>query len=562
MTATMPPEPLNYPHCGRGAGGRDPLGCRGRRVERQPRETGESQPELYDACLAHLGDEDRDAYLTSLSPGSRLDHRGTTMVGTLLDRLLAAVRDPATGRPRLGTAQFSGAVFDSNATFDGVIFEGHAQFSKAIFNRPVSFAWGVFQGDARFTGAIFASEALFIEAIFKGDVWFGNALCKANAWFGGATFEQASKVGPLVCHGRADFQTTVFSTAVTLEIAAEKVDCLRARWASTAALRLRHATVDLSDAVLEYPVSLAASSAPFTFVRQELDGSWARHELDESGLTPSPVRVLSLRGVDASHLVLADVDLTLCRLAGTVHLDQLRLQGRCTFATTPAGLRHRGLVPVRYTLRQTLAEEQHWRAARGRAGAGWTPDPDGGEPLTPTTLAPLYRELRKAFEDGKNEPGAADFYYGEMEMRRHDPHISWSERFLLQAYWAVSGYGLRAARTLNWLLAAMATTVLLMMLWGLPQEPPKPVNTGAIEGRRITVTTDTPAPVNPSGPYFDRLSSKRFEPALRVVINSVVFRSSGQDLTTFGTYTEMASRFTEPVLLALTVLAIRNRVKR
>ncbi|MEV5146970.1 pentapeptide repeat-containing protein [Streptomyces sp. NPDC052727] len=562
MTATMPTEPPNYPHCGRGAGDRDPVGCRGRRVERQPGETGDSQPELYAACLTHLADEDRDTYLASLGPGSRLDHRGTTIGGTVLDRLLGAVRDPDTGRPRLGTSQFSGAVFESDAAFDGAIFEGHAQFSNATFNRSVSFAWGIFQGEARFSGAIFASEAAFIEAAFKDDVWFSNAFFKANAWFGGATFEQASKIGPLVCHGQADFQTAVFSTAVTLEIAAKKVDCLRVRWASTAALRLRHATVDLSDAVLEYPVSVAASSTPFTVVRQELDGSWARQELDESGLTRSPVRVLSLRGVDASHLVLADVDLALCRFAGTIHLDQLRLQGRCTLATTPAGLRRRGVVPVRCTVRQTLAEEQHWRAAQGRAGEGWTPDPDGGEPLTPTTLAPVYRELRKAFEDGKNEPGAADFYYGEMEMRRHDPHTSWSERFLLQVYWTVSGYGLRAARALSWLLAAMAATVLLMMLWGLPQESPKSVNTGIIEGRRITVITDTPTPMNPHGPYLDRLSSERFEPALRVVINSVVFRSSGQNLTTFGTYTEMASRFTEPLLLALAVLAIRSRVKR
>jgi hypothetical protein len=32
----------------------------------------------------------------------------------------------------------------------------------------------------------------------------------------------------------------------------------------------------------------------------------------------------------------------------------------------------------------------------------------------------VYRALCKAFEDSKNEPGAANFYYGGMEMRRHD----------------------------------------------------------------------------------------------------------------------------------------------
>jgi hypothetical protein len=34
----------------------------------------------------------------------------------------------------------------------------------------------------------------------------------------------------------------------------------------------------------------------------------------------------------------------------------------------------------------------------------------------------LYRALRKGREDAKDEPGAADFHYGEMEMRRHARH--------------------------------------------------------------------------------------------------------------------------------------------
>ena len=33
-------------------------------------------------------------------------------------------------------------------------------------------------------------------------------------------------------------------------------------------------------------------------------------------------------------------------------------------------------------------------------------------------VAGVYRDLRKGREDNKDEPGAADFYYGEMEMRR------------------------------------------------------------------------------------------------------------------------------------------------
>ncbi|WP_180303999.1 hypothetical protein [Streptomyces sp. JV178] len=47
-----------------------------------------------------------------------------------------------------------------------------------------------------------------------------------------------------------------------------------------------------------------------------------------------------------------------------------------------------------------------------------------------------------------------------------------------------------------------------------------------------------------------------------MTLNSVVFRFSRQDLTTTGTYIETTSRLTEPDLLGLAVLAIRNRVQR
>ena len=52
-----------------------------------------------------------------------------------------------------------------------------------------------------------------------------------------------------------------------------------------------------------------------------------------------------------------------------------------------------------------------------------------GEPASvPSRIAAIYRSLRKANEDAKNEPGAADFYYGAMEMRRHSPATPFAER--------------------------------------------------------------------------------------------------------------------------------------
>ncbi|WP_053924646.1 pentapeptide repeat-containing protein [Streptomyces chattanoogensis] len=558
------PTPPDWPHCGHGAQPEtDPVGCRGRRVE------------PYAECLVHLKDADRSAYLADLRAGADIDHCGTRLSRELLDELLSAIKDPTTNRPRLGRADFSHAQFDGDAEFSGVEFGGAVSFWSAKFTDDAAFAETQFGGNAWFneakfggksffTRAEFSGHAIFHKVKFGGDAHFGttkfngsagfmNTQFSGYAFFNGSNFERGGSIGPLVCNGQLQLAYATFGAAVTIEAATPSVLCLQTRWASTAALRLRNAAVDLSDAVMEYPVSIAARPRPFTS---------SDADIPEADLGNARVQVVSLQGVDAAHLVLSDVDLTGCRFAGTVHLDQLRLEGRCPLPTTPSGLRWRGPWPVRWTPRRTLAEEQHWRAAEGTAPDGWTPAAEGVDVLEPAALAPMYRQLRKAFEDGKNEPGAADFYYGEMEMRRHDHDATRTERALLVLYWALSGYGLRASRALGWLLASMLATVLVLMLWGLPRDDPKPTSTGTVTRHSITMKTDTPDPVNPDGPYRERLSTDRFEKSLRVVINSVVFRSSGQDLTTVGTYSEMTARLAEPVLLGMAVLAIRGRVKR
>jgi hypothetical protein len=69
-----------------------------------------------------------------------------------------------------------------------------------------------------------------------------------------------------------------------------------------------------------------------------------------------------------------------------------------------------------------IAEQRAWRAARrsSRWKAPSWPDRAGQQPaaLEPGQIAGIYRVLRKGREDNNDEPGAADFYYGEMEMRR------------------------------------------------------------------------------------------------------------------------------------------------
>ncbi|MFJ3140251.1 pentapeptide repeat-containing protein [Streptomyces sp. NPDC086843] len=668
--SSVPGAP-DWPYCAHGADpATDPVGCRGIQV---PGNT---------ACLAHLSNTDRDAYLADLSPGADIDHRGTSFTQDLLNALIEALKDPATGHARIGDADFKGArfiddarftwaefsgeawfsealfsgdasfaltrfhhnawydkvrfigdadfacaKFSSNTGFDGTLFsknadfsttkfscasgfdeaqfDGTANFAMATFSDSIGFIRARFQGDAKFNGAkflyqagfssarftsaanfayaefsdaayfdssVFSGHADFTEVQFSGGTEFHGTQLLGDIVFQRARFAATTSFGPVVCSKAVDLSGAVFAVPVTLEIAANAVHCERTRWESTATLRLRYATVDLSNAVLSFPVAVTAHPASFT-----TGTATPTTTLDETLLAASEdgVRVASVRGVDATYLVLTDTDLSDCLFSGAFHLDLLRLEGRSTFAPTPKGIHRRTVWPYWWTRRRTLAEEHHWRAqtagqptpvpGQPPSPRHWRTGPHHPAPdLTPDPedVAALYRQLRKAFEDGKNEPGAADFYYGEMEMRRHSrTGTPRAERGLLHCYWMLSGYGLRALRALGWLAAAMLATIVLLMGFGLPKDDPKQEATGTVPpgGGKVSFEIEKGDPQNPTG---DRWTGKRFEKALNITLNSVVFRSSGQDLTTAGTYIEMTSRLVEPALLTLAVLAVRGRIKR
>jgi hypothetical protein len=205
--------------------------------------------------------------------------------------------------------------------------------------------------------------------------------------------------------------------------------------------------------------------------------------------------ITSLAGADASNLVLAGVDLSECVFTGAHRLEQLRIEGYAQFAVPAGRLR---------TSRRMLADE--------------TADGTGD---SPERVAALYRSLRKSFEDSKNEAGAGDFYYGEMEARRRSKESSLAERAILSVYWLFSGYGQRASRA----LAALA--VVVAVVTGVL------VNTG-----------------------------QDFGLAARIALGTVLSKDPATDLTATGEWTVLVARFLGPVLLALALLAIRSRVKR
>lgn len=539
--------------CGEGAGAEDPAGCRGARV------AGER------VCFAHLGEEERAAHAGA---GGELDCRGVTFTEDLLTDLLVR---PVTAEPmRFGSVNFAharfrcavdfgAARFFGDAVFEGARFEGDAVFDACRFEQGAWFKGAVFGGAASFGGTEFGADAGFGEVTFEGPAWFGGARFEGRAWFTGVRFRQDAaflraqfldvwETG-LSCAGTLSLVEADFARPLHLSASAVRIDATRAQFQNPVTVRARHAAVDLTQAHLLYPCSIATDYLSAAGPGAE-DPAFAGREVT--------VSVTSVRGVDAALLLLSDVDLSRCSFAGTHHLDQLRLEGRWDLAAAPHGVRWSRGVPRWCTKRQVIEEERQWRALPGRRPAsrhdwGEPPREPGSVPGL-ATLTSTYRQLRKAREDAKDEPGAADFYYGEMEMRRYSHSRRHAERWLLQAYWLLSGYGLRASRALGWLAAAMTATVLLMTAFGLPDTPARayPPASGVLGDQAPRLQR----------PLTERFTADRAEKAADVVVHSVVFRSSGRRLTTAGTYVEMASRLTEPALLALAVLAVRGRVKR
>lgn len=477
------------------------------------------------------------------------------------------------------TAWFSDARFTRDARFDHVQFAA-AFFSSAQFIGAAGFDHAQFTGAAWFIDAQFKDAAGFDHAQFTGTAWFSGAQFIGAAGFSGtrlagagefsgARFETATSLGPLAA-ASLSVDRAVFVGPVMIEAAANAVSCRDTTWSAGVTLRLRYAEVDLERATFTVPSFVTGSDQPFEPSVGPLDESEIRNHVLHKGDDPPDLWVptlTSLRGSDSANLSVTDVDLSHCRFAGARLLDEVRLEGRCVFDHPPQGFHTSWAWPPiwRWSNRQSLAEERTWRTTT-RKYARWS-KARSSEPaeVGPERLAGLYRQLRKAQEDAKNEPGAADFYYGEMEMRRHSITTPAAERTILWLYWLLSGYGLRAVRALAALgiLAVITTTALTA--WGLAASAPPQNLTGIITSSagnraRINATLNTATPQLPSA--GQRWTAPRARTALEVTLDSIVFRATDQPLTTAGIWTTDIARILGPVLLALALLAVRNRVKR
>jgi uncharacterized protein YjbI with pentapeptide repeats len=389
------------------------------------------------------------------------------------------------GAQFLGDAHFDGAQFRGDAHFDGAQFLGDAHFDGAQFAREADFRHAQFSGEADFRRTTFIGQGRFNEAQFSGEARYGGAHFSKDANFSRARFLAAHHLGPLRTTGSLILKRAVFLEHVTVVVRAERLLAEDTQFRSGTDVLAQSAKIEFDRA------ALGGTSTVSPATRHNAPDPLPTDEYEER--IPC---VLSLRGARIVDLALSGVDLRTCHFRGAQGLAGLRLE-QVLLAEPPEGRTRarRGPFPIWWTRRVAIAEEHRWRAER----FGW-PRPDWPscepEPATPTPhqLAAIYRSLRKGQEERKDEPGAADFYYGEMEMRRHSrfsqdqalrskpPYTApsleaWTdydntrrtplaERFVLWLYWLVSGYGLRASRALVALAITIAVGAVLLNLFG------------------------------------------------------------------------------------------------
>jgi Pentapeptide repeats (9 copies) len=305
-------------------------------------------------CLAHAGDEQRNATLKQIGETGEIDARGVPITQALLEQVLAAAPHDEGFHPTLTIARFDWATFQGDARFNSVAFQQHSSFFKATFQTTTVFAGVAFQAGAEFSETTFHglaafyhtifqskhSSAMFRKATFKGDAVFRTVAFEGDAWFDdatfqgdamfeeatfqggaafhdatfqdyagfggmtfqgyagfdGATFEKEQKVGPLLAYRGLGLDEVQFAQPAQIEASTIWVHCRRAQFVGGVQLRLRWAWVLLDDADLAAPsivIGIPSLTDEYLAEReQRIAKEWQR---PPGGAVFEQPRLLSLR---------------------------------------------------------------------------------------------------------------------------------------------------------------------------------------------------------------------------------------------------------------------------
>jgi uncharacterized protein YjbI with pentapeptide repeats len=503
-----------------------------------------------------------------------------------------------------GSSKFEGAAFRGSVRFSGVTFDRGAAVFNAVSFSTVTFSGATFAdlyfdvedlGWARFEGITAAGSTSVImrrsgRADFRGaqisafqisirpdstgadrepnaaDAPPSNGSVKRGAWDPIVSLEEARLASVTITvaptHVGSEHQSIESKASSSSDVpdpgdVAPLVSFDRAQFVDVASLRHRgDVDVSLAGIVLRQPLYLHGANGR--------------------------MRLLSLRAstLEAPLVIGDNVSLDSCRMNECTGLDQLRVveadpnwrrfRRRRVLVEELESVRGRAVSDLRYPDRDPNLSDSDQEDPQG-----WAPRTVGSlggrEPLAtlsrlarhfrwPHTRSPsassvtypdpvraklvegTYRQLRAALEATKAPHAAADFYYGEMEMRRLSCR-RWSstERPLLALYKATSGYGTRASR-------AVIVYVVVVVATG-----------AALRYQTDRFVADPALVAGSTGLHFNQF----WDTVAVAARNSVSFFSGiTEGLTAAGVALMFVVRFVGPATFALALLALRSRVQR
>ncbi|MEX2127481.1 MAG: hypothetical protein WD871_04480 [Xanthobacteraceae bacterium] len=552
----------NWPKCNVG-------GCCGQAIQ------------IGGSCIAHLAESERDRYLQGIRFSSEALYLcGVNITPALLDKILqVVVRD---GRSIRRYISFEGAEIDAPLRFNDFNFESEINFTGATFYKPVEFnrcvfSKGFFAQYIRLIGPALDLAHSKIEGRYF-DVSYSscdlNGVRISNCEFGDSVRADGNALKAFrleECDVRGDlsindaspifimlagtnvegecrientkcstFQAPRFKAAAANHIGPLKVDhdCNldRAKFQSRLTLDVNAGSLNLQNSQFLAGGNIYVDRA-IVRLRQLSAGRVTR--ISGKPMSEKTAEIIDIGGADAGQLALAHVNMSRCAFYGTHDLSRIVIEPTVRFSFSPSWLRKR----------KCIADEFGWRASQGWLGhrrwkllgtslSAERKSENSTEVvvslplLHPSQIAASYRELRRSFEVNSDEPGGADFYYGEMEMRRLNPDASVLEWLIVTLYWIFSGYGLREFRPLMALLTLLVLGGLAASMWGF-EEGEVPMKDGLLFSLKAIVS----------------LVPGQRTPAPELV--SAVGRAIEIAITVFGT-----------LFIALFALAVRNRVKR
>ncbi|WP_149444927.1 hypothetical protein [Mycolicibacterium sp. P9-22] len=462
----------------------------------------------------------------------------------------AVFRDSRLGRtdsPTVITGDFR-----SRADFTEAKFPGGAQFGS-----PGDSSSCNFHGEATFEGTVSGSKSggsfSLPACSFAAHTSFHQVTVYGSASFDGATFEQTALLDDLTVRKgpRGDAQLSLrgshFGATPTMRIEVEGVATLEDIQFQNVAEGF---TISADKVVQFRRISIESFSAialagegrvVVDQVRMQGGGEIrvASNDLELTNFSSAGPALISdssnaqaiaqvthlttLSGTNCDGVTLSGFDLSRTNFTAASNIDRLVVSGDFALDVTKGWHARRKFLYEEAQFRKTVSSSKQWNIS----SIGHARSESATEPKL---IAATYRSLRKGREDQKDEPGSADFYYGEMEMRRLSSPCLSVERLVLTMYWLVSGYGLRAWRALVSMLAVTVGAAFALSFIPLLREDTCPTSLGN------ALLFSAQAGLSLAGPASNY--------------------SDGAQLV------QLVLRITMPVLIALAVLAVRARVKR